>query len=70
MEILHFKEFEDAESVDTNAVWCLSSHLQLWGDTERSRVLGVSNFNSTLAQGVSTLISSCIAMYLKLACHY
>ena len=40
------------------------------GGIERSRVLGVSNFNSNLAQGVSTLISSCIAMYLKLACHY
>ena len=24
MEILHFKEFDDAESVDTNAVWMFS----------------------------------------------
>ena len=63
MEILHFKEFEDAES------GCLIV-IDNCGDTERSRVLGVSNFNSNLAQGVSTLISSCIAMYLKLACHY
>ena len=47
MEILHFKEFEDAESVDTNAVWVFISSLTIVGDTQRSRVLGVSNFNTT-----------------------
>ena len=53
---------------------CLSSFGEYRGsfgyENSCSRVLGVSNFNSNLAQGVSTLISSCIAMYLELACHF
>ena len=35
MEILHFKEFDDAESVDTNAVWVFTQPLKCLGDTER-----------------------------------
>ena len=41
MEILYFKEFGDTESVVTNAVVL---------------VLGVSNFNGNVPQGISTLV--------------
>ena len=48
--------------------------LTSFGDTERGlaakTVLVVSNSISNLAQGVSNLISSCIAMYLEFTCHF
>ena len=52
MEILHFKEFDDAESVDTNEC-SLGVYLVIdnfWGIQSvvwlKTVVLGVSNFNS------------------------
>ena len=41
MELLHFEDLGDTESVVTNAVVL---------------VLGVSNFNGNVPQGVSTLV--------------
>ena len=53
MEILHFKEFYDAESVDTNAVWVFLVIDNFWGIQSvvwlKTVVVGVSKFNSNLS---------------------
>ena len=53
MAILRFKEFDDAERVDTNAVWVFIMSLKFWGIQSivwlKTVELGVSNFNSNLS---------------------